>query len=133
MDVDDLAAVAYLLATTLAVGFQVALTFGAPWGMYAMGGRYPGKFPPVMRLAALFQAVLLAVLALIVLSEAGLVAPSLAADFPSLIWVPVAVSAISVSLNAMSRSPGERRIWVPVGVVLLASSLIVALAGGSIG
>lgn len=133
MDIADLAAIAYLLATVLAVGFQVALALGAPWGAYAMGGRYPGKLPPLMRLSAVFQAVLLAVLALVVLSEAGQVAPSLAAEFPSLIWVPVAVSAISVSLNAMSRSPGERRIWVPVGVVLLVSSLIVALAGGPTG
>jgi DNA-binding SARP family transcriptional activator len=46
---------------------------------------------------------------------------------PSLIWVPVGISAISVTLNAMSRSPGERRMWVPVGLVLLGSSLVVAL------
>ena len=104
MDVTELAAVAYLLATAVAVGFQVALALGAPWGAYAMGGRYPGKLPPVMRLSAALQGVLLAVLALVVLSAAGLVAPSLDAEFPSLIWVPI-------------------------GAVLLVSSLIVATAG----
>ena len=127
MDIAALAAIAYLVATAVAVGFQIALALGAPWGAYAMGGRYPGRLPPVMRLSAVFQAVLLIMLALVVLSAAGLIATSLAADFPSLIWVPVGISAISVTLNAMSRSPGERRIWVPVGLVLLGSSLVVAL------
>jgi hypothetical protein len=37
------------------------------------------------------------------------------------------VSALAVVLNAISRSAGERRIWVPVAVVLLVSSLLVAL------
>ena len=43
------------------------------------------------------------------------------------VWVPVAVSAVAVALNAISKSAGERRIWVPVAAALLISSLIVAL------
>jgi hypothetical protein len=62
-----------------------------------------------------------------VLSAAGLVMPDLAAAFPWLIWVVVALSALAVVLNAISRSAGERRIWVPVAVVLFLSSLLVAL------
>jgi hypothetical protein len=62
-----------------------------------------------------------------VLSDAGVAVPDIAAEFPWLIWVPVAVSALAVVLNAISRSAGERRIWVPVAVVLLVSSLVVAL------
>ena len=46
-----------------------------------------------------------------------------------LVWVAVATSVVAVVLNAASRSGGERRIWVPVSVVLLASSLVVALTG----
>ncbi len=38
--------------------FQIALTLGAPWGAYAMGGATPGQFPPELRVAALFQALL---------------------------------------------------------------------------
>ncbi len=130
MDVTELAAIAYASATAIVMAFQVALALGARWGAYAMGGRFPGRFPPAMRVAALVQAVVLGVLALVVLSFADLVLPSLARDFPWLIWVAVALSATSVAMNAISRSPGERRIWVPVGLVMLASSLTVALTAG---
>ncbi len=124
------AAIAYALATALVVGFQVALALGAPWGEYAMGGAFPGRFPPAMRVAAVVQGLVLAALAVVVLSRAGLVAPSFVRDLPGLAWLPVAVSAVSVVMNAASRSPRERRLWVPVGLVLLGSSLIVALAAG---
>ena len=109
------------------VAFQVALALGAPWGAYAMGGAYPGRFPPPLRVAAIVQGVLIGLLALIVLSAAGLVAPDLVASYSWLIWIPVAVSAVAVVLNAISRSAGERRIWVPVAAVLLVSSMVVAL------
>ena len=36
-------------------------------------------------------------------------------------------SAFAVVLNAISRSAGERKIWVPVSLVMLISSLLVAL------
>lgn len=48
--------------------------------------------------------------------------------FRWLIWLPVGVSALAVLLNLVTPSAGERRIWVPVSLVLLASSLVVALA-----
>lgn len=113
------------IAALFAIGFQVALAAGAPWGEYAMGGRYPGRFPLRLRVAAVMQAAVLAVLGAIVLTSAGLVASPLAA--PWLIWLVVAFSAASLFVNAISRSPGERRIWVPVAIVMLGSSLIVAL------
>jgi hypothetical protein len=130
MIVTELAAIVYALASTVVVAFQVALALGAPWGAYAMGGRIAGRLPPAMRVAALVQAVVLGVLALVVLSFAGLAVPSLARDFPMLAWLAVAVSAASVVMNAISRSPGERRTWVPVGLLMLASSLTVALTAG---
>ena len=126
----DVAAVAGLVFAIVAGGvivFQLALALGAPWGEYAMGGAFPGRFPPRMRVAAVVQAILIAVLALVVLSAAGLVLPELAIAYPWLVWVAVAVSALAVVLNAISRSAGERRIWVPVATVLLLSSLVVAL------
>ena len=128
MDLAAIAALVYLAATLVVVGFQVALALGAPWGAYAMGGRFPGRFPPPMRLLAVVQAVVLGLLALVVLGSAGLISSGLT-EWPWLIWVVVAFSAVSVVMNAASPSPGERRLWVPVGLVMLASSLVVALAG----
>jgi hypothetical protein len=126
---EAVAALGFALASAVAVAFQVALALGAPYGAYAMGGAYPGRWPPRLRIAALVQAIVIAGLAVIVLSDAGLVAPGLADDLPSLVWLAVAFSALSTVLNAISRSSGERRIWLPVAALMLVTSLVVALAG----
>jgi len=120
-------AVVYAVVTAGVVAFQLALALGAPWGAYAMGGRFQGRYPPRMRAAAAGQAALLTLLAVLVLSDAGLVLPSISQALPSLIWLAVAFSAVSVVLNAITPSSGERRLWVPVAVVMFGSSLIVAL------
>jgi len=127
MDLTTIAALVFAVCAAGVVAFQLALALGAPWGSYAMGGAFPGRFPPPMRVAAAVQGVLIALLAVAVLSAAGLVLPDLAVALPWLVWVVVAVSALAVVLNAISRSAGERRIWVPVASVLLVSSLAVAL------
>jgi len=130
MDVTALAAITYSVATAGVITFQVAMALGAPWGAYAMGGASPGRFPPAMRVTALIQAAFLGVLAVVVLSHSGLALPSLAEAYPWLIWVAVAVSALSVLLNAITRSAGERRIWLPVALTLLVCSVTVALTAG---
>ena len=107
--------------------FQLALALGAPWGSYAMGGAFPGRFPARMRVAAVVQAGLLGLVAAIVLASANVVFQMLDPELRWLIWLPVAVSAAAVVLNLITPSAGERRIWVPVSLVLLASSLLVAL------
>ena len=96
-------AVVFALVTGLVVAFQVALALGAPWGAYAMGGAFPGRMPPPLRVAALIQALVLAALALIVLADAGLLDVPLLPDWPWLVWVPVAVSAVAVVLNASTQ------------------------------
>ena len=121
------AAILFALVTLGAVAFQLALALGAPWGEFAMGGRYPGTLPRAMRVSAVGQAALLAALAVYVLSAAGLVLPSMAGTLPWLIWAVVAFSALSLVLNAITPSAGERRIWVPVATEMLLTSFIVAL------
>jgi hypothetical protein len=123
-----LAVLAYIMATVVAVAFQLALAAGAPWGELAMGGRYPGRFPPPMRVLAVLQATILAGLALVVLDAAGVVALGWTESMPWLAWVPVVFAALGVLVNALSPSLRERRLWVPVGLVLLVSSIVVALS-----
>ena len=89
MDVTTIAALVFAIAAIGVIAFQLALALGAPWGRYAMGGAFPGRFPPKMRVAAVVQAVLIALLAIAVLSCAGLVVPELAVAYPWLIWVAV--------------------------------------------
>jgi hypothetical protein len=80
-----------------------------------------------MLVLAVVPPVVLSLLALVVLSAAGVIAPDLTAGLPWLIWIVVAMDAVSVVVNALSPSPGERRLWVPVGLAMLVTSLLVAL------
>jgi hypothetical protein len=108
--------------------FQLALAAGAPWGEYAMGGAFPGVFPPALRVAALVQIPILGFVALIVLARAGLVLPSWARASRVLIWVVVGLLAVGVVLNLITPSHLERLIWAPVAAFLLFASLRVALS-----
>ena len=128
MTIAVVAAVVFAVASTAVVLFQIGLALGAPWGAYAMGGANPGRFPPNLRMAAAVQALLIAFLVVVVLSAADILLPALADDFGWLKWLAVAFSALSVVLNAITRSPVERRLWLPVAVVMLVSSLLVAVA-----
>lgn len=127
MDLAAWAGLAYAIVLAGVIAFQLALALGAPWGSYAMGGAFPGRFPMRMRIAAVVQAALLALTVPIVLSRAGLVLPAWSEAAGRLIWVVVAVTVVSLILNLITPSAGERRIWVPVALVMLISSLVVAL------
>ena len=126
--ISQVAALTFTVVACAVIAFQVGLALGAPWGRFAMGGAFPGRFPPPLRIAALVQAAVVAALAIVVLSAAGVVIPDLTVRLPWLPWVPVAFSGVALVLNAMSRSAGERRLWIPATLVMLISSLVVALA-----
>ena len=130
MTITTIAALLYTVITAGVVLFQMALAVGAPWGAYAMGGAFPGRFPPAMRVAAVVQAFLLALLAGVVLARAGLALPGWASVATWLIWFVVAFAVVATILNLITPSAGERRLWAPVALVMLASSLTVALTAG---
>ncbi len=127
MALETVAASLFAILVAGVVAFQLALAAGAPWGAYAMGGGTPGVLPGRLRIAAVAQAAILALLALVVLSDAGFILPDLAAAYPWAVWVALAFSAVSLVLNAITRSARERRLWLPVAIVLFVTSLIVAL------
>ncbi len=114
------------MVTVGIVAFQIGLALGAPWGAYAMGGAFPGQFPPPMRVAALVQALLLAALAGVVLARAGVALPRWSRTSGRWIWIVVAFSSLSLLLNLITPSAGERMIWAPVAFLLLLCSLVVA-------
>lgn len=126
MDIRRISGIVYAVATAVVVAFQVALALGAPWGAYAMGGAYPGQFPPAMRVAAFVQAGILLGFAGIVLSRAGIALQRLERVSRWMIWVVVGFAALSLVLNLITPSAGERMLWAPVAFVLLACSLLVA-------
>ena len=124
---DIIAARIYAVVSFFVIAFQIALALGAPWGAYAMGGAFPGQFPPEVRVAAVVQAVILAGLALVILARAGIALPKWSRTSRWLVWVVVAFSALSLVLNLITPSARERAIWAPVALIMLVSSVIVAV------
>ena len=122
---------AWIFAAVLAVLvlFQLALAVGAPWGALAMGGRFPGKFPPAMRIAALVQIAIYGLMGAIVFARAGLALPEWFDVSRVAIWFVVGVSGLAVVLNVITPSKWERRLWAPVAILMFAASLRVALPG----
>lgn len=108
--------------------FQLALAAGAPWGRLAMGGRFPGRFPPAMRAAALVQIAVYGLMGAIVFARAGIALPGMFDFSRTAVWVVVALMAVAVLLNLITSSKWERRLWAPVAALMLAACVRVALA-----
>ena len=121
---------AYLFSFLMGIvmAFQLALAIGMPWGEMAMGGKYPGRFPLKMRLAALVQIPLLLSFTLIVLTRASLALVDYFEFSKYAIWLVIAFSFIGAILNTITPSRKERMLWSPISIVLLICSFVV---GGS--
>ena len=131
MGLRRVAGVGYAIFSLGIAAFQVALAAGLPWGSYALGGAFPGQLPPALRVAAFVQAVVLLLLAGVVLARAGVALRSWSRASRWLVWVVVAFAAVSLVLNLITPSAGERMIWAPVAFVLLTCSLFVATGKSS--
>ena len=130
-NITRVSAILYAIISAVVVAFQIALAAGAPWGEYAMGGAFPGQFPLALRIAAIIQAVLLAGMASVILARAGLILPRWSRASRWLTWIVVAFAAVSLVLNLITPSAGERVIWAPTALLLLISSAIVAFSSSS--
>ena len=131
MTITRMAAIIYAIVSSGVIVFQIALAAGAPWGAYAMGGAFPGQFPPALRIAAMIQAALLVGMIMVVFARAGVLLPGWSRASRWLIWLVVAFAAVSLVLNLLTPSAGERAIWAPTALLLLISSATVALSRAS--
>ena len=68
-------------------------------------------------------------MAAVVMSRAGLILAAWSAASRWLVWLVVALAAVSLVLNLITPSAGERAIWAPVALLLLAGSAVVAVEG----
>ncbi len=112
--------------TTIVMLFQIALALGAPWGEMAMGGKFPGRFSPMLRAGAIVQMLLLGFAALVVLTRAGLVLGNYFEFSKSAIWFVVALCVVSAILNTITPSKKERMLWSPVTSTLVVCGVVVA-------
>ncbi len=117
-----------LILLALVCLFQLALIAGAPWGELTLGGRWRGRLPLAVRAIPAISLLLLIGFMDIVAARAGLAFPEWAARSQSLIWVVVAYCGLGIVANAATPSARERRLWLPVLIVLTALSLGLALA-----
>jgi hypothetical protein len=122
------AATLFLTLCVIVTVFQLALALGAPWGEYTMGGRFPGKLPPKMRMAALIQIIILLGMAVIVLIKSGWAFSQFHSIGRIGIWFVAAFFVLGSILNLSTPSKGERAIWGPVNLLLLITSIILALS-----
>jgi len=108
--------------------FQAGLSFGAPWGELSMGGKYPGRYPPKMRIVALINILVLLFIESIMLIRSNLIISDLFDLSRIAIWFVVVFFILGTVMNAITQSKWERIIWLPVNLVLLICSLLIALS-----
>ena len=108
----------------IVIGFQLALVAGAPWGHLTQGGQSAGRLPAGKRGFAALSAVLLAAMALAMLSVAG----ALPLNWPLWTgWAALGVTVLTTLANWATPSAPERRLWGPVTLVMLALALWIML------
>jgi hypothetical protein len=123
---ESVSAIIFGTLSGIVIIFQGCLAAGVPWGRASMGGRYPGKYPQKMRVVAVLNMVILAFIAAVVFSESNLMFPQLKTISGIGIWVVVIFCSIGTIMNSITPSKIER-IWAPVALVQLITSLIVAI------
>lgn len=86
----------------LPVAMHLGLAAGAPLGRFTVGGRFPGRLPPLWRLLALVQAALLLGMAIAILDRGGV----LNLDLPRpAFWLALALTVLSSMRSLLRRWP----------------------------
>ncbi len=127
MTLITLSAILFTVLTTIVILFQLCLVMGLPWGAAAMGGKFPGKFPPKMRIVAIFISMLLSFTIIIILARAELFFLQLFTFSKIAIWFVVVLYAIGTIMNIITPSKIEK-IWIPVATIQLITSFIIAIS-----
>jgi hypothetical protein len=113
------------------MGFQLLLALGAPLGRLAWGGAWE-VLPPGLRVGSLVSALIFLGATVVVLERAELIRgfgkPGLARVST---WFLVIMLTFSAGLNFFLGGGGEKRVMVPIALVLGALSLLVAVKPGN--
>jgi hypothetical protein len=120
--------IALVVVLTIVSMFQIALMLGAPMGEYAFGGQYHGKLPLKLRIGSVFTLGIYTAQIGHYLAQASilpkLLSPSLNTGTN---WVFVGIFVVGLALNSISRSEKERKMWVPVLLLSVVLSVLVAI------
>ena len=108
--------------------FQIALIAGAPWGEFAFGGRNKGTLPRNLRVGSAISCFLYLGIGGHFLAQIGVFPQLLESNLNTLAnWSNVGIFSLALVMNTITPSKKERLLWAPVTLVLLASSVIIAL------
>ena len=117
------AAILYGIIVAGVIVFQFCLIAGAPWGPLTQGGRHEGALPVAGRVAAALSVLLLVCMGAGIASAAGI-----PPNWPMwTAYAALAVQAMSTTLNWITPSLAERRLWGPITAVMLALAASVVL------
>lgn len=108
--------------------FQLALALGAPMGEYAWGGQNEAVLPKRLRVASAVNIAVYAAIGGHYLAQSGILKPLLEPSLNTIAnWVLVGFMALGLLMNGISKSKKERQMWVPVLLLSVVCSVIVAL------
>ena len=116
-----LAARAAALAMVGVAAFQLALVFGAPWGVYTQGGGTAGALDASGRVFAGVSCVILLVMAAAILARVreGPLKNTPGKLVTALAWFTAIYAAVAVVLNLSTSSSSERAVFAPTAILLL--------------
>ena len=117
-----------ILVLLLVTCFQIALISGAPWGEYAFGGQNKGVLPRNLRIGSVITSFLYLGIAGHYLAQVGIFPKMLSPELNQVAnWAIVGLNTLALIMNTITPSKKERMIWAPVALVLLATSMAIAL------
>jgi len=120
MGLSQACAIGFAVLAGFVVLFPLALIAGAPLGHLTQGGARDGPLAAGARAGAAVSALLQVLMALAILSAAGI-----GPDWPRwTAWAALGLTAVTMVLTAITPSPAERRLWLPVTVTMTVSALV---------
>ncbi len=117
----------FAVLTFAVILFHFMLILGKPWGEATMGGKYPGKLPPLMRFFSFVSILISIAFLLTVFTKSGIIFPQFQDISNKAIWFVVGFFILGTITNIITPSKIERKIWAPVNIVLLVISIVIAL------
>jgi hypothetical protein len=128
MSAQEIAVIISVVALAAVGLFQIGLALGAPMGEYAFGGQNPGRLPMRYRVASAISVLVYLGIAGHYLAQIGVFETLLTPSLNSIAnWALVGFNALGLIMNSISRSVKERKMWVPVLLLMLVCSVVIAL------
>ena len=128
MEIFEFSAWLNVSVLALVTAFQVALISGAPLGEYAFGGQNKGVLPRNLRIGSVITSFLYLGIAGHYLAQLGVFSKLLSPELNQAAnWVIVGLNGLALIMNTITPSKKERMIWAPVALVLVSTSIVIAL------